>query len=141
MCHWHGVAQPPCRNKAPSLSVRQESLTVDLCPQFCLQPLFPHRWRFWFIFPINVNADRIKVSKLQFARAIQAEGIGLNPHYNYLVSDWSWAHQYLSDTFDPSHARQVIDNTFILYLNENYGEREAQDTIEAILKVEKAYKK
>lgn len=95
----------------------------------------------WFIFPINVNADRIKVSKLQFARAIQAEGIGLNPHYNYLVSDWSWAHKYLSDTFDPSHARQVIDNTFILYLNENYGEREAQDTIEAILKVEKAYKK
>ena len=95
----------------------------------------------WFILPINVNADRIKVSKLQFARAIQAEGIGLNPHYNYLVSDWSWAHQYLSDTFDPFHARQVIDSTFILYLNENYGEREVQDTIEAILKVEKAYKK
>ncbi len=95
----------------------------------------------WFGFPIIVNADRIKFSKLQFARAIQAERIGLNPHYNFLVSDWSWAHQYLSDTFYPFYARQEIDSTFILYLNENYGEREAQDTIEAILKVEKAYKK
>ncbi len=36
----------------------------------------------WFIFSIIFNADRIKFSKLQFARAIQAQGIGLTPHYN-----------------------------------------------------------
>ena len=95
----------------------------------------------WFIFPIHVHAEQIKVSKLQFALAVQAEGIGLNPHYNYLVSDWPWARPYLSDTFDPPNARKIINGTFILYLNENYGEREAQDTVNAILKVEKAYKR
>lgn len=92
-----------------------------------------------FIYPIIVNPDAIRVDKTKFARAILAEGIGLNPHYHYLVADWPWVRSYLSDDFDTSNARSIRDRTFNLYLNENYGEQEVLDTIKAIVKVEKAY--
>ena len=36
-------------------------------------------------------------------------------------------------------ARAVRDATFNLYLNENYGSQEAQDTVAAIVKVERVY--
>ena len=92
-----------------------------------------------FIYPIVVNRDAIRVDKTTFARAVIAEGIGLNPHYHYLVADWPWVRPYLSDDFDTRNARRIRDRTFNLYLNENYGEQEALDTVDAIVKVEKAY--
>jgi len=94
-----------------------------------------------FIYPIIVNGDAIRVNKTAFAQAVIAEGIGLNPHYNYLVADWPWVRPYLSDDFDTTNARSIRDKTFNLYLNENYGEQEVQDTVDAIVKVEKAYLK
>lgn len=94
-----------------------------------------------FIYPIGVNPDAIRVDKATFARAIIAEGIGLNPHYHYLVADWPWVRPYLSDDFDTPNARNIRDTTFNLYLNENYTKQEALDTVNAIAKVEKAYTK
>lgn len=92
-----------------------------------------------FIYPIVVDTDRISCSKLEFAKAVEAEGIGLNPHYQYVVADWPWLKPYLADTFDTPNARSIRDRSFNLYLNENYGEREAADTAAAILKVEKHF--
>jgi perosamine synthetase len=92
-----------------------------------------------FIYPIVVNTDAIRVDKTTFARAVIAEGIGLNPHYHYLVADWPWVRPYLSDDFDTPNARNIRDRTFKLYLNENYGEQEVLDTVDALIKVEKAY--
>ncbi len=65
-----------------------------------------------------------------------AEGIGLNPHYRYLVSDWPWLKQYLPDDFNTPNARAMRDSSFMLYLNENYGNSEAADCAKAIVKVE-----
>jgi len=92
-----------------------------------------------FIYPIVVNTDAIRVDKTTFARAVIAEGIGLNPHYHYLVTDWPWVRPYLSDDFNTPNARNIRDSTFNLYLNEKYGEQEVLDTVDAIVKVEKAY--
>lgn len=92
-----------------------------------------------FISPVVVDPARISVTKEAFARAVLAEGIGLNPHYNYLVADWPWVQRYLSDRFETSNARSIRDRTFNLYLNENYGLAEAEDVVAAILKVEAAY--
>ncbi len=92
-----------------------------------------------FIYPIVVDTDAIRVDKTTFARAVIAEGIGLNPHYQYLVADWPWVHPYLSNDFDTPNARNIRDTSFNLYLNENYGEQEVLDTVDAIVKVEKAY--
>jgi perosamine synthetase len=92
-----------------------------------------------FFFPIVVDTDRIRCSKIEFAEAVRAEGIDLNPHYRFVVDEWPWVRPYLADAFKPENARSIRDRSFCLYLNENYGEAEAADTVEAILKVERHY--
>jgi len=92
-----------------------------------------------FFFPVIVDAGKISVAKTEFAEAVCAEGIDLNPHYMYVVSEWPWIKDYLSDNFDCPNAFAIRDGSFNLYLNENYGEQEARDVIEAILKVEAHY--
>lgn len=87
-----------------------------------------------FYFPIRV----IDLPKMEFALALRAEGIDLNPHYRFVVSEWPWAQPYLADDFVPVNAISVRDRSLVLYLNECYGEAEVRDTIEAVLKVERA---
>jgi len=94
-----------------------------------------------FIYPIIVETDRISCGKTEFAQAVEREGIGLNPHYQYIVADWPWLKPYLADAFETPNARSIRDRSFNLYLNENYGEREAADTATAILKVERHFAK
>ena len=94
-----------------------------------------------FFFPIIVDTDRINCSKIEFAEAVRAEGIDLNPHYRFVVDEWPWIQPYLADRFRTENARSIRDRTFCLYLNENYGEAEANDTVEAILKVERHFGK
>lgn len=92
-----------------------------------------------FIYPVIVDVDAISCSKLEFAQAVLAEGIGLNPHYCYLIADWPWLKPHLADSFDTLNARSVRDRSFCLYLNENYGLSEASDCVAAIVKVERHF--
>ncbi len=92
-----------------------------------------------FVYPIVVDCERISCSKREFANAVIAEGIGLNPHYQYLVADWPYLKPYLADNFDAPNARDIRDRSFMLYLNENYGLSETRDITAAIVKVEKFF--
>jgi perosamine synthetase len=92
-----------------------------------------------FFFPIVVDVDRIRCSKIEFAEAVLKEGIDLNPHYRFVVDEWPWVQPYLADDFKTDNARSIRDRSFCLYLNENYGEAEANDTVQAILKVERHF--
>jgi len=94
-----------------------------------------------FIYPIIVDTDQISCSKIDFAMAVEKEGIGLNPHYQYVVSEWPWVKPYLADSFETPNARDIRDRSFNMYLNENYGEVEVADIVVAILKVEKSLAK
>jgi len=94
-----------------------------------------------FFYPIIVDVERISCSKIEFAEAVQKEGIDLNPHYRFVVDEWPWVQPYLADSFKTENARSIRDRSFNLYLNENYGEAEANDTVEAILKVERYFAK
>jgi len=94
-----------------------------------------------FFFPIVVDPKRLACSKVEFAEATRKEGIPLNSHYKYVVAEWPYLKSYLADAFDTPNARDIRDRSFNLYLNENYGEREAIDCVEAILKVERYYTK
>jgi perosamine synthetase len=90
-----------------------------------------------FVYPVIVDVGAITCTKQQFAEAVLAEGIGLNVHYQYVVADWPWAKPYLADHFDTPNARSIRDQSFCLYLNENYGLSEASDCANAIVKVER----
>ena len=92
-----------------------------------------------FILPVEVDGSKINVSKLDFANAVLAEGIPLNPHYEYLFYEWPWVKKYMMDENVPTNAKTARDTSFCLYLNERYGETEIADTVSAILKVEQAF--
>jgi perosamine synthetase len=94
-----------------------------------------------FLVPVVVDVERITCDKTTFADAVYAEGIGLSPHYMYLVRDWPWISKYLADDFDTPRARSIRDRTFNLYVNENYGPAEVADAVEAIIKVERHFAK
>jgi dTDP-4-amino-4,6-dideoxygalactose transaminase len=94
-----------------------------------------------FIVPVYVDLARTGHTKKEIAEAIRAEGIDLNPHYSYVVSEWAWLRPYLSDDFTTPQARDARDRSFCLYLNENYGSEEAEDTAAAMLKVHRALSK
>lgn len=92
-----------------------------------------------FFFPIFVDTSKITCSKKEFAQAVRSEGIDLNPHYMYVVSEWPYAHPYLADQFECRNAADCRNNSFNILLNENYGMQEVEDIVAAILKVEQAY--
>jgi dTDP-4-amino-4,6-dideoxygalactose transaminase len=94
-----------------------------------------------FIYPIFVDETALRCDKKTFAEAVRAEGIDLNPHYGFIVTEWTWIQPYLSDDFRTPQVIDARDRSFCLYLNENYGEDEVADTVEAILKVERHYRR
>jgi dTDP-4-amino-4,6-dideoxygalactose transaminase len=92
-----------------------------------------------FFYPVMVDCSAITCSKVEFAEAVRAEGVDLNPHYRFVVCDWPYIRPYLADDFDVPNAHDVCNRSFNLYLNERYGEREARDAVKAIVKVEKHF--
>lgn len=90
-----------------------------------------------FFFPVIVDLEAITCTKIEFAEAIKKEGVDLNAHYQYVVAEWPYLKPYLADNFDTPNARSIRERSFNLYLNERYGEREAIDVVQAILKVER----
>ena len=92
-----------------------------------------------FIAPVYVDLTATKSTKLEIAEALRAEGIDLNPHYSYVASEWPWLRSYASDGYDTPEARKARDESFCLYLNENYGEAEALDVAAAMLKVHRSF--
>jgi hypothetical protein len=94
-----------------------------------------------FYFPIFVDQSRVNVTAEHFAIALQAEGVPLGAKYGCVVSTWPWVDAITSDAFVPTNAISTRDRTFNLHLNENYGEREVNDILDAIEKVAAAYRK
>lgn len=92
-----------------------------------------------FIQPIYVDAVSSKKSAKDVALALMAEGIELNPCYKYVVSEWSWAKKFMADNFDTPNAKKNRNNSFCLYLNENYTSNEASDVADAMYKVSNGY--
>jgi perosamine synthetase len=92
-----------------------------------------------FFYPVFVDSSKLTCSKEEFALAVRSEGIDLNPHYMYVVSEWPYVQPYLSDRFECRNASECRNNSFNILLNEKYGEQEASDIVEAILKVERYY--
>ena len=93
-----------------------------------------------FFFPIFVDTTKISCSKIEFAQALNKEGVANNPHYGCVISEWQWAKKYFIDDFIAKNATEVRNNSFNLFLNENYTKELAEEMIEVILRVEERCK-
>ena len=94
-----------------------------------------------FFFPIFVASETLTCSAREFAEAVGAEGISINPHYDYVVSEWPYVQAHLAGCKDTPNAVAVRDASFNLLFNENYGAEEVHDITDAIAKVEGFYLK
>jgi perosamine synthetase len=112
------------------------SLMAEMDTMFSLLPWKPTDSP--FILPVFVDPARAKVEKIEISKALLAEGINLNPHYQYVVAEWPFLKPYLADDFRTPEAISSRNRSFCLYVNENYGSEEALDTAAALLKVNRA---
>ena len=120
----------------------RELISGMASPEFDLFKPYPYHDGFSpFYFPVIVDEEKITVSVDDFARAIQAEGIGLGVRYGCLVSTWTWAKPVMFDSFVSENALRTRNSCFHLYVNENYGKREVSDVLSAFLKVAKLFKR
>jgi len=90
-----------------------------------------------FFIPIFFKNNN-KVTKLKFANKLQ-KTIPLNPQYQYLVYSWKWIKKYLVDNFKTKNAAEALNNSFNIFLNENYTKKNAIYIVNEIVKLEKKY--
>ena len=111
---------------------------------------------YWLIL-VHVDVDRLTVDKETFARAVAAEGIPVDPHYDHIVADtpWfldranygksqcPWSCPFYGREIDYTgrfaNARRGIAAHMILRLHEGCTLAEVEDTAAALTKVESAY--
>jgi dTDP-4-amino-4,6-dideoxygalactose transaminase len=87
-------------------------------------------------YTVRVDAGRLSVTKTEFAKAVMAEGIGVNPDYRFLVADWKWLRAHLDTGVDTPNARAFRDSTFNILFHERYSQREVEDIAKSVLKAE-----
>ncbi|GAG61444.1 unnamed protein product [marine sediment metagenome] len=68
-----------------------------------------------------------------------AEGIGINPHYKYVVSEWKWTRKYVKSKEISPNAIDFRNRTFNILFNERFTDEDIKDIIKSILKVETHY--
>lgn len=105
---------------------------VDISPYATPSPFF---------LTVQVDCDRLSIPKTQFAEAIRAEGIWINPDYRYVVSEWEWMKRYMNDSIETPNASAFREKTFNILFNERFSDRDVDDIINCILKVESVYAK
>ena len=111
---------------------------------------------YWFM-RFHVDADKLRVDKDGFARAVAAEGIPVTATYRYIPSEMIWFKErqvfpgsdypwglpaYGGDRnakFPCPNAVASVESHFIMSIHENFAAREVADIAEAFAKVEQAY--
>ena len=92
-----------------------------------------------FFHTVAVNIDKLKVSKVEFASAIAAEGIAINGDYRDITCEWKWIPKHVREYKKTANALNFRDRSFNILFHEQYGDKEIEDIIASILKVEKFY--
>jgi perosamine synthetase len=94
-----------------------------------------------FFHTVAVDLNKLKVSKVDFANAVAAEGITINTDYRDITCEWQWIPPFMRSYQKTPNSINFRNKTFNLLFNENFGEKEIEDIINSILKVEKFYLK
>jgi len=109
----------------------------------------------WFCF-LHYDEKKMRINKEEFVKAVNAEGIPMGHHYVTVMYEQTWIKE--KNTYGGSHcpwtcplgrdidykgscpnAEKAIADHMTLYINECWTDREIEDTVKALEKVEKAY--
>ena len=94
-----------------------------------------------FFFPIIVDHNQLKCSKITFAKKLKSEGVGLLEEYNCVIPKWKWAKKYFKGNFVALNAIRFSKISFNLFINENYTKKIIKKIVDKIILVEKKYVK
>ena len=112
-----------------------------------------HSYWWW---RLGVDSSKLTCSKAEFCAALLAEGLGITPDYRGALPytfDWFQNHACkhpwnnplyngnAAQKVDTPNAFAVMENHFNLGISESWGEKEADEIIAIINKVERAYLK
>ncbi len=108
------------------------------CP--AVRPLSPPKGSApaFFYATMLVEPAALRVDAQEFAEAVAAEGIWLNPHYRELVAEWPWYRDLTGGAFPTPNAVACRDRSFNLLFHEGFADSDADDIVAAILKVARA---
>ena len=113
---------------------------------------------YWFL-RIRVDCKKLRVDKERFCEAVAAEGIPVNPSYRHIPAEAPWhkgkcglgnlgfpwsARDYEgvgTEVCELVGAIAATDSHFNIHFHERYGDREAEDIVNALLKVAAAYRR
>jgi len=91
-----------------------------------------------FFLSVGVNPDRLAVSKEEYARAVAAEGIWINPDYRYVAAEWPWLAAHLPPDTRTSNASRFREQSFNILFNERFTGEDVADVLACIAKVDAA---
>ncbi len=113
---------------------------------------------YWLML-LRIDTSLLKVSKVEFVQAVAAEGVPMDPHYDFIAYESPWIRQRANYgrsgcpwtcpfygrevQYEGScpNARRAIDAHMVLPWHECLTSREVQDIAAALHKVEEAYLK
>jgi len=72
---------------------------------------------------------------------LKEAGVPLNENYKFLTSSWKYLKKYVPENLNVKNAENAINNSFVLYLNENYRDSHVEIIVEKLLALEKEFDK
>ena len=141
--------------KLPDINSRRRAFAKTIAER-CRQELKTIRLKeepagcegvYWFLF-FKCDPSQLTVSKGDFAKALAAEGLPVASTYKHVPVRMEWMGNYMEQNgwpmdgrYELSNVDKVDDMYFNCALHEDYTEREAEDIMAALSKVEAAYLK
>lgn len=149
--------------KLPAIVARRRSLVAQLSEGLhelqavSIPPVLSGAEPSYWFWRLRVPAERLTCDKDTFCRALQAEGLPLNPRYEAMphTQEWFWQRRVFGTSGYPwtsplyggdpdrefltPNARAAVDAHFNLQLFETWGPAEAADILTAFHKVEAVF--
>jgi dTDP-4-amino-4,6-dideoxygalactose transaminase len=139
-----------------SLAAHLDALLAET-PAVRLGAVIPGAEPVYWLVLLRVFPERLTVSKEQFARAVAAEGLPVDPHYDWILYETPWFRERV--TYGKSqcpwscpyygrevvyegtcpNARRGVDAHMVVYWHEGYSEQDVEDIAGALAKVARAY--
>lgn len=91
------------------------------------------------VFKRDLSCNLLRAEK--FGSKLKEAGVPLNENYKFLTSSWKYLKKYVPENLNVKNAENAINNSFVLYLNENYRDSHIEIIVEKLLALEKEFDK